>query len=271
MQNRLGLIGAGILSVLIILALFPSFFAPQDPTVMNPKAVLQSPSQEFLLGTDEVGRSILSRVIYGDRVSLLVGFVAAALSTIIGVIIGIVSGYYGGRIGEGLMRLTDLFIAIPRLPLMLVLAAIVGPSIWNIILIIGVLLWTQVARIVRSKTLTVREYPFIERSKAIGCSDLRIMTVHILPNVMPLIMANAVLLVGTAIYYEVTVSFLGLGDPTHVSWGKMLHSAFTSVAILNRAYWYIIPPGIAIVLTVLSFTFVGHALDEILNPRLRER
>lgn len=270
-QNQLGLVGAGILAVMVVLALFPAFFAPHDPAEMNPRTVLQPPSQEFLLGTDEVGRSILSRVIYGDRVSLLVGFVAAALSTVIGVIIGIVSGYYGGRIGEGLMRVTDLFIAIPRLPLMLVLAAIVGPSLWNIILIIGVLLWTQVARIVRSKTLAVREYPFIERSRAIGSSDLRIMTVHILPNVVPLILANAVLLVGTAIYYEVTVSFLGLGDPTHVSWGMMLHSAFTSVAILNRAYWYIIPPGIAIVLTVLSFTFVGHALDEILNPRLRER
>lgn len=269
--NKIGMSGLGILVVLIIVALFPSFISPGNPATMNPTAVLQPPSGEFLLGTDEVGRGVLTRIVHGARVSLLVGFVAAALSTLIGVTVGILSGYYGGRFGEGLMRLTDVFIAIPRLPLMLVLAAIVGPSIWNIILIIGVLLWTQVARIVRAKTLSVREYPFIERSKAIGSSDMRTMLVHILPNVVPLILANAILLVGTAIYYEVTVSFLGLGDPTHVSWGMMLHSAFTSVAILNRAYWYIIPPGIAIVVTVLSFTFVGHALDEILNPRLRAR
>jgi peptide/nickel transport system permease protein len=271
MRNKLGLIGASFLAICCIVATFPSFFAPQDPELMNIKTILQPPSREYLLGTDEVGRGILSRVIYGDRISLLVGFAAAGLSTIIGVIVGIIAGYYGGRVGEGLMRATDLFIAIPRLPLMLVLAAIVGPSIWNIILIIGLLLWTQVARIVRAKTLSVREYPFIERSKAIGCSDLRIMAVHILPNVVPLVLANAVLLIGTAIYYEVTVSFLGLGDPTHISWGMILHSAFSSVAIMHRAYWYVIPPGLAIVLTVLSFTFVGHALDEVLNPKLRER
>jgi peptide/nickel transport system permease protein len=271
MKNKLGLIGASFLAIFCIVATSPSFFAPQDPNLMNVKTILQPPSREYLLGTDEVGRGILSRIIYGDRISLLVGFAAAGLSTIIGVMVGIIAGYYGGRVGESLMRVTDLFIAIPRLPLMLVLAAIVGPSIWNIILIIGLLLWTQVARIVRAKTLSVREYPFIERSKAIGCSDLRIMAVHILPNVVPLVLANAVLLIGTAIYYEVTVSFLGLGDPTHISWGMILHSAFSSVAIMHRAYWYVIPPGLAIVLTVLGFTFVGHALDEVLNPKLRER
>ena len=251
-KHKLGVIGAGILIVLVIVAIFPSQLAPQDPTLMNPKSVLKPPSQEYLLGTDEVGRGVLSRIIYGAQISLLIGFACAGLSTIIGTILGIVSGYFGGHIGEGIMRLTDLFIAIPRLPLMLVLAAVAGPNIWNIILIIGLLLWTDIARIVRSKTLSVREYPFIERSKAIGCSDLRIMVVHILPNVAPLVLANAVLLIGSAIYYEVTVSFLGLGDPTHISWGMILQSAFSSVAIMQRAYWYIIPPGLAIVLTVIE-------------------
>jgi peptide/nickel transport system permease protein len=267
----MGLIGIIALTILVIISLFPAFFATHIPTKMNPYDMLIAPSWEHFLGTDDVGRDVYSRIIYGARISLFVGFVAAGISTLLGTIIGVISGYYGGALGESLMRLTDLFLAIPRLPLMLVLAAILGSSIWNIIGVIGVLLWTQVARIVRSHTLSVKEIPFIERCKAIGASDLRIITFHILPNVLPLIFANSVLLVGTSIYYEVTVSFLGLGDPTHISWGMLLHDGFVSAAFIKNAYWYIVPPGLAIVVTVLSFTFVGHALDEVLNPRFRER
>ena len=139
------------------------------------------------------------------------------------------------------------------------------------IMLFACLLWTQIARIVRSYTLTLKERPFIERCHSIGCSNARIIWLHIFPNVLPLVFANAILLIASAIYYEVTVSFLGLGDPTHISWGMMLHYAFESAAILRRAYWYILPPGICIVLTVLSFTFIGRRLDELVNPRLRQR
>ena len=267
----MGLAGLFALFILVIISLFPDLFATHVPTEMNPYDMLVGPSAKHFLGTDDVGRDVYSRIIYGTRISIFVGFLAAGISTLIGTIIGVTSGYYGGNFGEFLMRLTDLFLAIPRLPLILVLAAILGSSIWNIVGVIGVLLWTQVARIVRSHTLSVKEIPFIERCRAIGLGDMRIILFHILPNVLPLIFANSVLLIGTSIYYEVTVSFLGLGDPSHISWGMLLHDGFTSAAFIKKAYWYIIPPGLAIVVTVLSFAFVGHALDEVLNPRFRER
>lgn len=270
-QHKLGLIGLIALFLLTILSICPQLFSTADPREMNPLQMSQSPSPKHLLGTDDVGRDIYSRVVYGTRISMLVGFTAAGISTIIGAAIGVFAGYFEGFIGETLTRITDFFLAIPRLPLILVLAAILGSSIWNIVVVIGVLLWTQVSRIVRSHTLSVKERPFLERCRAIGCNDLRIIFFHILPNVMPIVFANSVLLVGTAIYYEVTVSFLGLGDPTHISWGMLLHDAFVTAALVKGEYWYVIPPGIAIVLTIVSFTFVGHALDEVLNPKFRER
>lgn len=264
------MIGLAILLIGVFVACFPSLVAPHNPWEMDYSLILLAPSQEHLLGTDEVGRDILSLIIFGTRISLLVGFVAVVISTICGTTIGLLSGYYGGTIDEILMRFTDLFLAIPQLPLMLVLAAILGPSIWNIIGVIGFLLWAGIARITRSLTLSIKERPFIQRGKAFGYSDFRIIIFHILPNVIPLVFANAILLMGTAIYFEVTISFLGFGDPTHISWGMILHYAFVSPAIFLGAYWYVIPPGIAIAITVLSFSLVGQALDEILNPRLRE-
>jgi len=264
------MIGLIIILIEVFFACFPSLIAPHDPHKMSYLAIFLSPSKKYPLGTDEVGRDIFSLVIFGTRISLIVGFAAVGISTTVGTIIGLLSGYYKGIISKILMRITDLFLAIPRLPLILVLVALIGQSIWNIIIVIGLLLWAQVARIVRSQTLSIRERPFIERGKAFGYSDFRIINFHILPNVLPLTFANAILLIGSAIYYEVTVSFLGLGDPTHISWGMILHYAFESPAILYGAYWYIVPPGVAIVITVLAFTLIGNALDEIFNPRLRE-
>ncbi|MCD6472245.1 ABC transporter permease [Candidatus Aerophobetes bacterium] len=269
--NIKGIIGLTIILVEVFFACFPSLIVFHNPHEMNYSAIFLGPSREHLLGTDEVGRDIFSLLIFGTRASLMVGFIAVGISTTVGSIVGLLSGYYKGIISEVLMRFTDLFLAIPRLPLMLVLVALVGQSIWNIIIVIGLLLWSQVARIVRSQTLSIREKSFIERGKAFGYSDFRIIIFHILPNVLPLVFANAILLMGSAIYYEVTVSFLGLGDPTHISWGMSLHYAFESSAILYRAYWYIIPPGVAIVITVLAFTLIGNALDESFNPKLRER
>ncbi len=269
-QNIFGIIGFFLLLILILLSFFPQI-APYDPQHMDSSKILNSPSSENFLGTDEVGRDILSLIIHGTKISLMVGFIAAGISTIIGLCVGIFSGYYDQSWGRLLVMLTDAFLAIPRLPLMLVLAAVLGANIRNVILVIGCLLWTQIARIVRAYTLSLKERPFIERCHAIGCNHSRIIWVHIFPNVLPLVFANAILLIASAIYFEVTVSFLGLGDPTHISWGMMLHYAFESAAIMEGAYWYIVPPGVAIILTVLSFTFVGRTLDEIFNPKLRQR
>jgi len=169
------------------------------------------------------------------------------------------------------MRITDVFLVLPWLPLMLVLAALMGASIWNIIIVIGLTGWAGTARIVRAQTLTIKERQFIERARAIGSGDWHIMIKHVMPNVFPLIFANTILVTAAAILSETTLSFLGMGDSTRPSWGMMLHFAFEAGAASNGAYWYLLPPGLCVVLVVLSFTFMGYALDEILNPRLRRR
>jgi peptide/nickel transport system permease protein len=202
---------------------------------------------------------------------LLVGFAAAFLSIIIGTIIGLTAGYFGGWVDDLLMRLTDLFVVIPRLPLVLITVAVLGPNLFNTILVIGILIWAGTARIIRVQTLSLKERQFVERARSLGARHWHIIRRHILPNVLPLVFANTVLIVATAIYLESTVSFLGLGDPTHISWGMILHYAFTNAAMVYGAYWYVVPPGVMIVLAVLSFTISGYALDEVLNPKLRRR
>lgn len=270
--NSKGIIGMSVLAVLVVLALLAPLIAPYDPRAMAGfEEILLPPSPDHWLGTDEVGRDLLTLILYGARISLLVGFSCALISILIGTLVGLTAGYFGGRIDEVLMRLTDLFVVIPRLPLVLITVAVLGPSLWNTILVIGVLIWAGTARIIRVQTLSMKKRLFVERARSLGAGHLHIIRRHILPNVMPLVFANTVLVIATSIYLESTVSFLGLGDPTHISWGMILHYAFVSVAMTYGAYWYVIPPGIMIVLAVLSFTMCGYALDEILNPRLRQR
>ena len=222
-------------------------------------------------GTDQVGQSVLAQFIWSARISLMVGLLAAFMSTVLGAGIGIAAGFYGGWQGEGWMRLTDAFLVIPWLPLAMVLAAAWGQNYWMIILIIGITSWPGTARVVRSDVLRVRELSFIERARAIGSTNRHIMTKHVLPNVMPLIFANLVLVVAIAILSETTLSFLGLGDPLNFSWGTMLHYAWVNGAAGLPAWWYLLPPGIAIILVVLAFTFIGTAYDEVLDPKLRKR
>lgn len=232
---------------------------------------LQPPSLAYPLGTDDLGRSVLTLTIWGSRISLLVGFFATIISVLIGAVVGIAAGYRGGWLDRLLMRLTDWFLVIPFLPLAIVLASVLGRSLAIIVFVIGVTSWAGTARVVRAQALSVKERPYVERARALGGSDWHIVTRHVLPNVFPLIFANTILVVAIAILSETTLSFLGLGDPLHVSWGTILEFAFSAGAASIGAWWWLVPPGLAIVVVVLAFTMCGYALDEILNPRLRNR
>jgi peptide/nickel transport system permease protein len=271
-KNKMALTGAVILTAFLLVAIFGPIFMPFSTMEFGEvEDILNPPSRAHWLGTDDMGRDVLANLISGARISLLIGALATAISMGIGTLIGIVSGYFGKGIDNILMRFTDFFLVIPWLPLMMVLAAILGTSLWNIIFVIGITGWAGTARVVRSQTLSVRERQFVERTVSIGASSRHIMIRHILPNVFPLVFANTVLVAAVAIVSETTLSFLGLGDPTMASWGMMLHYAFESGATSAGAYWYYLPPGICVVLVVLSFTLLGYAFDEILNPKLRKR
>jgi peptide/nickel transport system permease protein len=272
-KNRMGVAGLAILTVFVVLALLADVLVPEArlSAANAPGVPLQPPSSRFWLGTDELGRSVLDLVIQGSQISLLVGFLATAISMLIGALVGIAAGYFGGWIGNLLMRFTDWFLVIPFLPLAIVLAAILGRGLFVIAFVIGITTWPGTARVVRAQVLTLKERPYVERARALGASNPQIIARHILPNVFPLIFANTILVVAVAILTEATLSFLGLGDPFSVSWGSILESAFAEGAISLGAWWYLVPPGLCIVLVVLGFTMCGYAFDEILDPRLRER
>lgn len=273
LESRLGLIGVFILVFFIFISVFANYLSsyPILATKGNPRDRLLPPNRKYLLGTDEMGRDLATQIMYGGRISLAVGFLAAIISGVIGTAVGLAAGYFGGRVENLLMRITDIILVIPGLPLMIVLAAILGTSIWNIIIVISIIGWTGTARVVRAQVLSLKERPFIESVKAIGASDFRILLYHLLPNVLPLIVAQMILRIGNAILTEASLSFLGLGDPTIISWGMILHWAFSVGALSANYWWYIIPPGICITLVALGFTFVGYALDQIVNPRMRMR
>ncbi len=271
-KNKLAMTGTIILLFFLLLAVIGPILVPFSTMEFGEvEDILLAPSAQHWLGTDDMGRDVLANVIAGSRISLLIGATATAISMIIGTLIGIVSGYFGKAIDNLLMRFTDFFLVIPWLPLMMVLAAILGTSIWNIILVIGITGWAGTARVVRAQTLSVKERQYIERTVSLGAGSFHIMMRHVLPNVFPLVFANTVLVAAVAIVSETTLSFLGLGDPTTASWGMMLHYAFEGGATAAGAWWYYLPPGLCVVLVVLSFTLLGYAFDEILNPKLRER
>jgi len=271
-QNRMGMTGLILFLSFALIGLFGPILFPYDPLEFgSPTDVLQPPSAQHWLGTDDMGRDVLKGLIAGSRISLIVGIMATVISILLGTLIGLVSGYLGGPLDAFLMRITDVFLVLPWLPLMLILAALLGASVWNIILVIGLTGWAGTARLVRAQALAVKERPFVERARALGSSRWHIMRRHLLPNVFPLIFANTILIVAVSILSETTLSFLGMGDSTRPSWGMMLHFAFASGAASSGAYWFLIPPGLCVLLVVLSFTFMGYALDEILNPKLRRR
>jgi peptide/nickel transport system permease protein len=214
---------------------------------------------------------VLTLLIWGARISLFVGLMATLISMLIGTLVGLTSGYFGGWAGAVLFRLTEWFLVIPFLPLAIVLASVLGRSLVNIVIVIGVTSWPGTALLIRSQVLSIKERPYVERSRALGAGHRHLIGRHLLPNVIPIVFANTTLTVAVAILSETTLSFLGLGDPTRVSWGSMLDDAYGVGAITTGSWWYFVPPGVCVVLVVLSFTLVGQALEEVLNPKLRER
>jgi peptide/nickel transport system permease protein len=271
--HRSGLVGLLILGTFVVIALAAPLLADGEGLKVTKATggVLESPSGEFWLGTDDTGRSVLTMLIWGTRISLLVGLLATAISMLIGTVIGLVSGFFEGWPARLLYRITEWFLVIPFLPLAIILAVVLGRSLLNIAVVIGVTSWPATALLIRSQTLTVKERPYLERARLLGAGRWHQMTRHVLPNVTPMIFANTTLTVAVAILSETTLSFLGLGDPSRVSWGSMLEAAFGVGAMTTGSWWFIVPPGVCVVLVVLAFTLIGQALEEVFNPRLRSR
>ncbi len=264
------LAGLGILVAITALALTaPLFIHASDLNVINaPGQPIAPPSARFPLGTDYAGRSILPLLIWGARPSLAIGVIATGLTMVLGSAIGLLAGHFGGTTSRVLMAITDWFIAIPTLPLAIALAAVLGQGDSSITIAIAVTSWPGTARLIRAQTLAVEARPFIERARALGARDGQLVVRQVLPNVAPFILVSATLTVAGAILSETTLTFLGLGNPTDVSWGAMINQAFFQGAVSAGAWWYILPPGIAIVIVVLGFTLIGRAVENILNPRM---
>ncbi len=269
-ESRIGMFGLILVLAFIAVALAAPWIAPYDPRALVGRP-FERPGENHVLGTDQVGRDIYSQLIWGSRISLMVGLFASAFSVAIGTAIGLFSGYLRGPIDTVMMRITDLFITLPNIPLMLILAAIIGRSVWNIIFVIAITGWTGTARMVRAQTLSIKERPYVEAARSVGARDSQIMFRHILPNIIPLIFANAIVGIVNAILSESGLSFLGLGDPTKPSWGLILRYANEAGAMATGRLWFIIPPGVCIMLIAIGFAFSSYSLDQILNPRLRER
>jgi ABC-type dipeptide/oligopeptide/nickel transport system permease subunit len=264
-----GIIGIALLAVLVGAAIFAPWIAPYRPDETT-GVPFSPPSRTHVLGTNDVGQDLLSELIFGVRISLTIGFLAAAVSISIGTLVGVVAGYFGGWVDAALMRLVDVILVVPFLPLMILLAAYLGPSFWNIILVIGILVWARPARVIRAQVLSLKSLDFVDAARALGAPAGRILRRHVLPGVLSLALAQFILAAGTAILIEASLSFLGLGDPTAKSWGSTLYYAQVRSAFLSGAWkWWVLPPGLLITAAVLGFAFTGFALEEILNPRLR--
>jgi peptide/nickel transport system permease protein len=267
-RNRLAISGLTLVVAMFAVAILASWLAPYDPNSINLKQVLMPPSPAHLLGTDTLGRDVLSRIIFGAQVSLLVGFVAVGISSLVGMLVGALAGYYGGLIDQILMRLVDLMLCFPVFFLILAVIAVLGPSIWNIMVIIGLTSWMGVARLVRAELLSLKERDFVAAARALGASDARIIWRHLLPNALTPVMVSATLGVAGAILVESALSFLGLGvQPPTPSWGNILTAGKDNIEI---AWWLSVFPGLAILVTVMSYNLLGEGIREAIDPRLKE-
>ncbi len=272
LRNRLSLAGLIIIVVFAIMALFSyQLVGPyQSQLTLFPRD--QPPSAQHLLGTDNRGQDVLNVLVYGSQISLLVGFVASFVAMVVGTSLGLVAGYYGKITDQILSRITDFFLVIPWLPFVLVIVALLGQSLEIIVLAIALVSWPTTTRVIRSQVLSIKERQFIERARAVGAGKGYILARHILPNVMPLVWAEAVLTVSSAIFTEAFLSFFGLGPATPIeTWGQMVNYAYNALAILKGHWWYFAPPGIFITILVLGFAMLGYGIEEIMNPALKRR
>ncbi|MEU9576709.1 ABC transporter permease [Streptomyces chilikensis] len=269
-SHRAGVAGLAVLAFLALVALTAplTIGAEVSDVTTAPGSPMEAPSGRFWLGTDRFGRDLFGLVVWGSRVSLLVGLLAAALSVVIGALVGITAGHFGGAYSTVIMRITDWFLVMPALVLAIALATVLSRSLGTVVLAIGIVTWPTTARLVRAQTLAVESRPYIERAKALGGGHLHIMTRHVLPNVMPLVLAQTTLLISSSILTEATLAFLGLGDPTVVSWGSLLQDAREAGAVSSGKWWYVVPPGIGIAVVALAFTLCGRGVESVLNPRL---
>ena len=261
-------IGVVILLIVILGAILAPALAPYDQhKQVGP--VFGHPSWSHPLGLDDGGIDMVTLLMWGARISLVVGFAATLVSMLIGGSIGLLAGYFGGKTDVVLMRITDYFLVIPDVPLMIVVAAIWGPSLSHIIIVIGILLWTSTARVIRAQVKSVRERVYVKRARALGASHTRVVFRHVLPQVAPLLVANTVLTIAVAIFDETALSFLGLGDPSRISLGKVIENAFQRAAISTGAWWAIVPPGALVAVIILGCSLLGGTIEDALNPRLR--
>jgi ABC-type dipeptide/oligopeptide/nickel transport system permease subunit len=265
-------VGAGggvILALLIVLALFPGAIAPYDPWERVGRPLL-APGPDHPLGTNDIGQDLLSELIWSTRISLLTGLIVSVTAVPVGTMVGLIGGYFNNALSSGLMRLVDLTLTLPFLPLIIVLGAYLGPGQANVITILALVSWAGPARLVRSRVLTAGRLPYVEAARAVGSSDGRILRQHIWPAVRGIVLVQAVLAAASSILAEASLSFLGLGDPAHKSWGTMLYFAQASGAFLGDAWrWWVVPAGSMITLAVLSLILVSYALERRAEPQLR--
>jgi len=265
--NRLSMVGGGVVVALFLVSLLAPVISPYDPNAINAWQVLEAPSTSHWFGTDELGRDVFSRVLHGAGISLKVGFVAVGIAVIIGTVVGLVSGYYSGAIDGVLMRIVDIMLCFPAFFLILAVITFLEPSIWYIMIVIGLTGWMGVARLVRAETLSIREMDYIQAARCIGCSDMRIIFRHILPNAMSPVLVSATLGVAGAILTESALSFLGIGvQPPTPSWGNILTAGKDYIEF---AWWLSFFPGLAILVTVLSYNLLGEGIRDALDPRSR--
>ena len=287
-RDRLALFGLIIFAIFTVVAILAPQIAPNDPLtpLKNDEGdwikdampfwlaeagedAAEGYSNDFLLGTTNIGRDIFSQLIHGSRSALLVGFSAAAAVAIIGTVVGLLAGYYGGWVDTVLMRAADVAFGIPFIPFIIVIAAFFDPSIWNVVVAMAMLLWRDTGRVIRSQVLVIKEQAFVSAARVSGASDLRIIFVYIAPSILPLTFLYGSFAIAWAILTEASVSFLGFSDPNTISWGFMLQDAFLSLALTREAFYWFIPPGICIMLTVMAGFFIGRGYEEVLFPRLR--
>ena len=267
-ERKAAVVGLAIIVFFVVLSIVAPYIAPHSVTEPS-CAVYAPPSAQHWLGCDDGGIDMLSLLMVGGRISMIVGFAATLVAMIIGGGVGILSGYFGGWIDISLMRVTDYLLVIPDLVLMIVIADLWGASLFHVIIVIGILEWTSTARIIRAQVMSVRERAYVKRARGMGSGNFRIVWRHILPQVGPLLIANTVLTIAIAIYLETALAFLGLEDPTAVTWGTILEHAFERTAISSGAWWAIVPVGFAIAAVIVGCFLFGQAVEDALNPRLK--